>query len=191
MNAELVIFGKRVSMTQRSRRRIVVVAIYAVLAGLLIASSTVAGWRSVSPYLIWVAILACRLFLGGYYPGGLVKVFNEKKLDRWEAPPTFLTLKLRVYNLVPGANGEAYRNDERELNQRDRAHYRAYQELGVALTVPWFTSRVLVDLGVNPATVNHISSTMILGLLAMFITLPQAILLWTEPDVEPETEMAA
>ena len=33
-------------------------------------------------------------------------------------------------------------------------------------------------------TVNHLCSAMILGLLAMFVTLPQAILLWTEPDME-------
>jgi hypothetical protein len=192
MNAELVFFGKRVSMAPRSRRRVVVVAIYAVLASLVIASSSLSGWRSLSPYVIWAVILACRLFLGGYYPGGLVKPFSGNASRPSDAPPSLLILKLRVYKPVPGV-GEAYTNDERELNQRDRAHYLAYKALGMALFVPWVTSSLLGDqrlFSLNPATVNRLCSAIILGLIAMFITLPQAILLWTEPDMEPEAEIA-
>jgi len=101
-------------------------------------------------------------------------------------------LKLRIYEPVPGV-GEAYSNDERELHQRDRAHYVAYKALGIALLVPWFTSSLLGDqslFSLNPVTVNRLCSAMILGLIATFITLPQAIMLWTEPDMEMAEEIA-
>ena len=143
MNAELVFLGKRVSMAQRSRRRLLVVIIYALLASLVIASTTVADWRGVSPYVIWMALLACRLFLGGYYSGGLIKPFNGKSRTLSDAPPSLLALKLRVYQPLPGANGESYRNDERELRLRDLAHYRAYKALGIGLMVPYVTSSLL------------------------------------------------
>jgi hypothetical protein len=188
MNAELVFFGRRVSMARRSRRRVVVVVIYLALASLVIASSGFSGWRGVSPYVIWAVILACRLFLGGYYAGGLVKPFSGKAPSQSEAPPSLLMLKLRVFEPVPGV-GEAYRNDERELHQRDRAHYVAYKALGVALLVPWITSSLLGDqnlFSLNLAIVNRLCSALILGLIAMFLTLPQSILLWTEPDMENE-----
>ena len=189
MNTELIMLGKRVNMAQQSRRRLLVVIIYTLLALLVIASSTVSEWRSVSPYVIWATILACRLFLGGYTPGGLVKPFNGKAPARSDAPPSMLALKLRVYQPLPGANGESYRNDERELHQRDLAHFRAYKALGIGLLVPYATSSLLSVqslASLKPETVIHLCSTMTLGLLAMFVTLPQAILLWTEPDMESD-----
>ena len=187
MNAELVLFGKHVSMAQRNRRRIVVAVIYGLLATLLIGSYLIGSWRAASPYLIWAVILACRLFLGGYTPGGLVKPFNGKAPRNSERPPNVLALQLRVYPVLPGADGEAYRNDERELRQRDNAHYRAYQVLGISLIVPWFICSVFGDpklFGWSAATVNHLCAVLLLAILALFLTLPQAILLWTEPDME-------
>ena len=188
MNAELVLFGKHVSMAQRNRRRIVVAVIYCLLASLLVASYIFGSWRALSPYVIWAVILACRLFLGGYTPGGLVKPFNGKAPRNSERPPNVLALQLRVYPVLPGADGEAYRNDERELRQRDNAHYRAYQVLGISLIVPWFICSVFGDpklFGWSEATVNHLCAVLLLAILALFLTLPQAILLWTEPDMEP------
>ena len=191
MNAELDFFGRRVSMAQRSRRRAMIVLIYSILAVLVIAACANSRLSSMvsnlGTYVIWAAIFACRLFLGGNATGGLVKPFNSKGQKDWEAPPSLLSLKLRVYQPISGLGAE-YLNDERELQQRDRAHYWAYQILGVSIVVPW----IILSLGrhklglLGHAVANQIASGMLLASLALFLTLPQAILLWTEPDLEPE-----
>jgi hypothetical protein len=189
MNAELDFFGRRVSMAQRSRRRTLIVFIYSFLAALVIAVGASARMNEMAAYVIWVAIFACRLFLGGYAAGGLVKPFNKKSQERSESAPSLLALKLRVYQPIPGVGLENC-NDERELYQRDRAHFWAYQILGVSILVPWITLSLLArpKLGLlSHAVANQITSGMLLASLALFLTLPQAILLWTEPDMEPET----
>jgi hypothetical protein len=186
MNAELVFFGRRVDMAQRHRRRILVIVIYAVLAVVILA---MIQWRFAGAYLFWAILLACRLFLGGYYSGGLVKPFNEKGPARADQPSPLLLLKLRVYQPVAGANGEFYRNDERELRQRDRAHYRAYQAMAIASVVPWFYSIMRLRpelLGWIPFSVDVVFYGVMMVILTLFLTLPQVILLWTEPDMETE-----
>jgi hypothetical protein len=191
MNAELVFFGRRVSMAPRNRRRILVALIYLFLAGMLVAAYSFAAWRAFSPYVIWSVIIACRLFLGGYAPGGLVKPFNGKAPKQFEMPSPLLALRLRLYPAIPGADGEAYRSDERELSQRDSAHYRAYQVLGASIVVPWFVLSLLGDpklFGWSAATVDHLCAVLLLAILALFFTLPQAILLWSEPDMESEQQ---
>ena len=82
-------------------------------------------------------------------------------------------------------------NDERELAARDSAHFRAYTTLAFLL----FTLLLAPD-WVPTRYRDHLSSTELLfytrtslwGLFAIAITLPQAILLWTEPDVGSEPE---
>ena len=187
MNADLALFGQTISMARRRRRRVLVAVIYSMLAVLLIGSFVLGNWRTASPYVIWAVIIACRLFLGGYYPGGLVKPFNGKGPKQFEMPSSLLALRLRVYPPVPGADGESHRNDERELSQRDRAHYRAYQVLGASLVVPWMILSLFGDPRLfhwNAATLDHLCAVLLLAILALFLTLPQSILLWTEPDME-------
>jgi hypothetical protein len=186
MNAELVFFGKSVDMAARRRRRVLVVLIYAVLAALLVA---LIHWRMAGAYLFWAILLACRLFLGGYDAGGLIKPFNGKRPRRADAPPSLLLLKLRVYQLMPDANGESYRSDERELHQRDHAHYRAYQALAIACIVPWFYSAMRLKpdwLNWIPVAPDAVYYGLMMAILTLFLTLPQAILLWTEPDMDAE-----
>jgi hypothetical protein len=63
--------------------------------------------------LIWAALLACWLFLGGYYTRGLVKPFNGKGPRNAEAMPSGLQLNFGLYRQP--ADESEYRNDEREL----------------------------------------------------------------------------
>jgi hypothetical protein len=190
MNAELDFFGRRLSMVQRSRRRAMIVLIYSLIAILVIGTCASPALSEMGAYVIWAAIFACRLFLGGYSAGGLVKPFNKRSQEQSEAAPSLLALKLRVYQPVSGV-GLENSNDERELYQRDRAHFWAYQILGVSILVPWITVSLLArpKLGLlSYAVANRITSGMLLGALALFLTLPQVILLWTEPDMEPDPE---
>ena len=194
MNAELVFFGRRVSMAQRDRRRALVVSIYASLAVLMAVLWFTSHWHGTGTYVFWAAMLACKLFLGGNYSGGLVKPFNGMAARQNDMPPPLLALKLRVYKPVLAADESNYRNDERELNQRDRAHYKAYQVLGVAICILWALSLQRI---VRPALLDGVGMSpdemyygLLLLVLTLFLTLPQAILLWTEPDMESETETA-
>jgi len=188
MNAELDFFGRRVSMAQRSRRRTMIVLIYFFIAILVIGTCASPHLNDMGVYVIWTSLFACRLFLGGNAAGGLVKPFNSKLQERSEAAPSLLALKLRVYQPVPGL-GADYRNDERELHQRDRAHYWAYQILGVSILVPWITlSFPKLGFLISHTLAIQIVRGMLLGSIALFLTLPQVILLWTEPDMEPDSE---
>jgi hypothetical protein len=190
MNAEIIFLGKRFDMARRIRRRILVVAIYATLAALMIFLWFFGQWRGTGAWLIWGAMLACRLFLGGYYNGGLVKAFNNKRPRQSLAPPPLLLLKLRVYQPVLAADENSFRNDERELHLRDRAHYQAYQAIGIAILLPWFAAQMrLIRPGLTawiPMTPDQLYFGLITIVLLLFFTLPQAILLWTEPDMEQE-----
>ena len=187
MNADLVFFGRTVSMAQRRRRRVLVISIYSCLAVLMILLWFLTHWHRSGAYVIWAAILACRLFLGGYSRGGLVKPFNNKAPRQSEMPPPLLALKLRVYRPILAADEPTYRNDERELRQRDHAHYLAYQAVGIALCVPMLIASLrVVKPGLIPVPIS--SDELYYGLtlvaLVLFLTLPQVILLWTEPDME-------
>ena len=187
MNAELVLFGKRVDMARRARRRALVVAVYGALAVLIAVLWYFTHWRGTGAYVLFAATLACKLFFGGYYRGGLVKPFQYKKPANAGAPPPLLLLKLRVYKPVLQPDEDAFRNDEREVHQRDRAHYLAYQWLPVCLAAPWFVAYLRMlrpGLLVPGMTVDEFYFALTLIGMALFLTLPQAILLWTEPDMD-------
>lgn len=189
MNAELVLFGRRVDMARRARRRTLVMAVYSVLAVLMAVLWYFTHWRGTGIYVFWGAMLACKVFFGGYYRGGLVKPFQYKKPANADVPPPLLALKLRVYQPVLQSDEDQFRSDERELHQRDHAHYQAYQWIGMCVVVTAFLPSLrviregLVPLGgMSPDELYYG-----LGLITilLFLTLPQAILLWTEPDMEP------
>jgi hypothetical protein len=85
------------------------------------------------------------------------------------------------------------RGDEREIYRRDYAHYLAYYSLGYGLIAALFAGYFR---GPNPVT-PHVPLALrgflmqlpyiILGATGiLYITLPQAILLWSEPDMETE-----
>ena len=126
-----------------------------------------------------------RWFLGGYNFGGLIKPFNSKgPFHRAPIfpPPPFLKLTSREYRL------ESYHNDERELHQRDRAHYQAYQAITYILIffymLAGFWGNLLRFLTRRPLLANELLCGLALVAMVTALTLPQAILLWTEPDME-------
>ena len=188
MRAELVLLGKRVDMAPRMHRRILVVLIYACFAVLMATFWTVDHWRTTGVYMIFATFFVNRFFLGGYYFGGLVKPFNGKAPRRSDAPPPFVLLTLRLWKPEPQEN--EFRNDERELEQRGRAYYLAYQVLTVALAVVWLISDWKMKLprllAWFPVPADVLLYGFVLSVCVVAITLPQAILLWAEPDMETE-----
>jgi MFS family permease len=99
--------------------------------------------------LILLATIINGLILGGYGRGGLIKPFVTS------------------------------RNDEREINRRDRMHFYAYRFV-VALLLLGYV------LGGAPFNYPQLSRALFLGGVVIGLTLPQALLLWMEPDVEAE-----
>jgi len=187
MRAELVLMGRRVDMAPQAHRRALVVLIYATLTVMMVGLFFADHWRVTGYYLVLATGLINRFFLGGYNFGGLVKPFSGKPPRRSEAPP-FLLLALRIYHAEPG--DREYRSDERELQQRDRAHYQAYQTLVIVLALLWlltswntFKPQLLAWLPMSPDLVVY---GLVLAAIVVALTLPQCILLWTEPDMEEE-----
>jgi hypothetical protein len=73
----------------------------------------------------------------------------------------------------------ARRNDERELHRRDRMHFQVYRFV-IALVLLGYV------LGGDPFRYPHLSRALVLAGVVLGLTLPQALLLWMEPDVEAE-----
>ena len=188
MRAELVFMNKRIDMSRQARRRAVIVAIYAAFAALIAVLWAFTDFHGTGVWIIWAILLACRLFFGGYYRGGLIKPFNDRTpVDR--PPRSPLLLGLRIYEPLPAEL--AVRNDERELLQRDRAHYLAYQVVGIAVVMFGFIASIRIAeprlqawMAIQP---DRLYYALTLIAMTLYLTLPQAILLWTEPDMEPET----
>jgi hypothetical protein len=175
-----------IPMQQRSARRKLVVAAYLVLA--LICGLTIAFIR-VAPYLYSYAMYATLAFsfvvFGGMGRRGLLKPFPNKP-PRPE-PPMVTVIQLHLQpEVLLAKDDSAWKNDERELSRRDLAHYRAYQPMSLALVIllcitaignhpwSWISLPVLLNVAFGVALVATV----------MYLTLPAAIILWTEPDID-------
>ena len=175
-----------IPMQQRSARRKLVVAAYLVLA--IICGVTIALIR-VAPYFYSYAAYATMAFtfvvFGGFGKRGLLKPFPNKPPRPQPAMLTMVQLRLQPETLL-ARDDSAWKNDERELSRRDLAHYRAYEPVGIGLVVlmiltaianhpwAWMSLPVLLNVTYGVALVSTV----------IYATLPAAIILWTEPDIE-------
>lgn len=89
------------------------------------------------------------------------------------------------------------RGDERENNRRDHAHYLAYYRLGSGLVATLICGSIVhsnqITAHFSPALrshLEHLPTVMLVGTGILYMTLPQAILLWTEPDMEESSDLA-
>lgn len=184
------IFG--LSMDQRSHRRRLVIAAYTILAILLAAGWMLDRFRTTGFYIYLAAFLMNYFVFGGYGPYGLVRPFTGTA-PRQPIPRSLVEVRLNLAGIRPAPETADSRNDERELRIRDRVHYQAYQWICALLAVVW-----LVAMSENgrsgfiPAALLPVLLYLIVlpGIL-LAVTLPQAIILWTEPDMEDETADAA
>jgi len=185
MRAELMVMGKRLDMAPQAHRRMLVVTIYVGLAALMTSCWFIDRWHVSGVYMIFATIFINRLLLGGYNFGGLIRPFSNKAPRSRIEPVPLLALGLRLY--LPGPDESDFRNDERELAQRDRAHYQAYQYVTWMLMVIWLLAdwramspRLLAWL---PISADLLLYALVLAAIVLSQTLPQSILLWNEPDM--------
>jgi hypothetical protein len=111
------------------------------------------------PFLLLVTSLFVNgVIFGGYGCWGLIRPFNANK---------------------PLGFGTPSHNDERDLRRRDRMHFYAYRIVVSLVVLGYFLGR---DSFGHPQ-VGH--AVMVVAVI-LGLTLPQALLLWIEPDMEFE-----
>jgi hypothetical protein len=171
--------------TLRERRRLVV--LYYLLISMLggVALWLGVGTTQISP-LLWVAI-----GLGGLFGGIRINLKSTDGPVKDYEKPLFPQVKeagTQTLNLSGRKEFDGWVPlDERERTERDRAHYDAYRilrwVLGCAYVAYW--------LGMNLADKWFKSRSLILFwiLLVVVLSLPQSVVLWTEPQV-PSEELA-
>jgi hypothetical protein len=162
--------------TRRQRRTLVVCFYIYVLA-----FAAVPLYRSRwFPMVMVVQTLVLGGLLGGLQEGGPVKPFSRPVLP--------LDLSETVWESVVPNNRPPKVSwpplDERERTGRDQAHYGAYRilrwGLGVAALLYW----LLLNWTPTKTWLYANSPTLLWLLLVFVLSLPQAVVLWTELDME-------
>jgi hypothetical protein len=160
MRTNFVFMGVQINIASRNLRRWLVVAIFAGFAAMVICWFALQG-PSFLGLIIFMAFAGlCRFLGGGSYADGLVPSFEG--------------------------------GDERERNRRYRAGYVAYSYLDFV----FLPALIAVMWRINPRNMALIPSlrpffdqlpyALLVAGWILYYTLPQAILLWTEPDMEEQ-----
>ncbi len=166
--------------TQRQRRSLVVGFNLFILA---FAALALLGTRGRFPFFLLPQTLFLGGLLGGIKIDGPVKVYEDSSLPLGNGGTQTLNLEgRRPFNPLGYSP-----LDEREQTQRDHAHYTAYRILRWTLgalilgyclslnwTNPWLSARLPILAWI---------------LLVYVLSLPQSVVLWTEPQ-PPAEELA-
>jgi hypothetical protein len=164
--------------TQR-RRRALVVGYYLVFLAYAIFLIWMRGPEKY-PRLLPLSAFMVILF-GGLGAAGPIRPFSkrlyEAQTGQDDGPP------LTLLGSRPAKSH--YVVDERDDQMRDRAHYLAYSILRWPLILVLIFSELWI-MDAKPEQVAHWLLILSVPLAVIFLSLPQAILLWTEPDIEPD-----
>ena len=197
MRTHLTLFGKRFSMIERKNRRWLVSIFYGSFALLLLASRCFHGQQG-----FWLTVefgILIGPILGGSFSqsatlfgsAGLVQPFDERRVlhyPRNSGKSYWASLFQPEVDPDPGILA-----DERSAHRRNQVHYLAFKILGALIGMAFLIELSTSDQetrGVFGSRLSSITMPHTLQLLIqiawLFVwTLPQAILLWTEPDLEP------
>ncbi len=202
MRTSITFFGTQLGMARRTNRRILVVVFYAVFF-LGLALSWLSSRGSHGGFF-WATLFTVLLgpILGGYFVqstsliGGasLVEPFNGRKPLYYPKKSGMSYFRSLFYSEVDPDPG--LRIDERSVRNRNRAAYRAFNILGalviIAMLVGWIGGdpESFYGLGMTVEQ-SHRVVRLLLQIGYLFaLTLPQAIMLWNEPDIEVDSESA-
>ena len=185
-----------IPMEQRSARRKLVVLVYAVLLLFCLSSIVFARTAPISySWTIYITMAAAMLVFGGVggFGGryGLIKPFPNRPP---RAEPVMVdAIRLQLAPMTAGTPDESsWRNDERELSRRDRAHYQAYQVVAGAFPIVLLLAAFGLKVAQGSLQLTWFTMTMVLQSIfavalletVLAMTLPAAIILWTEPDID-------
>ena len=197
MKTELVLFGRHFNMDSQARRRRLVVLVYAVFGALMGVGWFFDRWHLFGSMLIFFPVsYVSRLVLGGYGAEGkgMLKPFLGNAVrERYLKDPNSWWSRLAGRTIPKMHDERECLSDEREVRRRDGAHEVAYRVLGMVVIftflVAFFKNTVpplLQEFGTTVPTeiFNHLIYALLIVEFILFLSLPQSILLWTEPDME-------
>ncbi len=169
MNTEYAVGNIRIRFESRARRRWFVALVYVVLAVFLL---TIFFLNTEEAAGAWTRVGCGILFVGLFI----------------------------VFTWIAGDMRR--RGDEREMRRRDRAHFMAYRAFAyllagyvlIALFAGYFGGPNLI-MTLAPLALRgflmQLPNVLVMATVLLYGTLPQAILLWTEPDMDVNPEAAA
>ena len=166
-------------------RRMLVVAFYAVSLGLTLLAIL---YPRLFTTVLFTQTATLGGVLGGIRSGGPVKVFHEKPADPNRPIPDGsgiqqLNLAGRPrFNLLTPL-------DERDRTERDHAHYVAFRILYLVLAGLTLAFWIANELNLR-AAIYAAAPMLCWTILILASTLPQSVILWTEPEPQPDQELA-
>jgi len=197
MKTELVLFGTHINMASQGRRRRLVVVVYAGFAALMLAGWLIDRWHLWGAILIiFVAPNVSRMVIGGYgaLGKGMVKPFLGNEIHaRYTSDPNSRWSRLCRLTIPQVTDAIEFCSDEREVRRRDSAHEVAYRRLGMVVIFTFFIAYIknaalpllkVAGIVLPAAFFDLLVYGLLIAEFILFLTLPQTILLWTEPDME-------
>ena len=122
---------------------------------------------------------------------------KQDSLRAWTVAGSMIVVVALVVIFTGVVGDMRFAGDERENYRRDHAHYLAYYRLGSGLVATLICSSIVHSPGITVhfsaavrGYLEHLPIVMLVGTGILYMTLPQAILLWTEPDMEERPELA-
>jgi hypothetical protein len=166
------------SLYSKRRRRGLVVAYYLVIASVM----ALAFWRE---RFLGYGFVTQTLMLGGFFGGiraeGVIKPYSEQTPDP-------------AYSGIQELNLSGIRSrsmpkllDEREIHERNQAHYTAYRLL--RWLICGITVICILGTAFRPDFLLKDYLTLLWGITILVLSLPQSVILWTEPDPLPEGDL--
>lgn len=156
---------------QRNRRRLLTV-MYAVLLACILPI-IVPPWADRIPaaYFLFFPLIACFLIEIRVFP----KLLKVSEFANHSGAI--------IHGMQPGSP-EMEELDEREMTVRNAAHFHAFR------VIKMFSLVVVLIVGPGGSKLFPFAAFALFLLLIMTFTLPQAIILWTEPDVPEDAGLA-
>jgi len=165
------------SMAPRKNRRLLVATTYVTLM-VLMATIILLLPSGRQMDAIYMCIILAYNMVSRVIFGSLVKATVLPEMHGGE---------LTSLGLEPRRRRSEDEPDERDIAIRNSAYFEAYRALAVYSIAIWVASPLFFTL--NASTAVRGLQLLIMPLLAMALTLPQAVVLWTEPDVPEEARV--
>ena len=167
------------SMVRRDSRRRLVVVTYAILLALMAVMIVVSpsAPRTRAAGVAWCLVLA--------YNVASWSIFGRLAKDT--VLPQIRGGEITSLGLTPRRRRADEDLDERELAVRNAAYYTAYRAVAAYSIVAWMA--LIYSFELSASTALLLAEWLVMPLLAMVLTLPPAVILWTEPDVPEEARV--
>jgi len=162
------------SMVSRSNRRLLVATTYAVFL-MLVAALIVILPSGRQYYAVGMCLALAYNVVSRSIFGRLVK---DTVL------PEFRGGEMTGLDLAPRHRHSEDNPDEREVAVRNAAYFEAFRALAMYSFAIWLASPLFFSL--TGSTAVRVLLLLTMPLLVMALTLPQAVVLWSEPDVPAE-----